>query len=295
MGMGREIYESSPQARALLDQSDDILSMPLTKLMFEGPDQELQRTENSQPAILAMSLACLTAWEEMASSDHSAPIATAGHSLGEYTSLVASGALEWADGLRLVRERGRLMQYASDLRPGGMAAIIGLDETIMEEICMETGVEIANINADDQIVISGDRLFVAKAMDLASARGAKKTVQLAVSGAFHSSLMYPAQEGLAEIIAGIKFNDPQVPIIANATSLSLTTADAVKGELMSQLCSCVHWKRSMKAMTNAGVDTFVEFGPGKVLGNLMKRIDRQASVYSLGDLSSIQMVAGMAT
>ena len=295
MGMGLELYRSSDAARKVLDEANDILAMPLTEMIFQGPAQQLERTENSQPAIMAVSLACLKAWEGMTSTPPPSPVALAGHSLGEYTALVVAGALDWADALRLVRERGRLMQQASDMRAGGMAAIIGLDETVMEEICMETGVEIANINADDQLVISGDRLFVAKAMDLASARGARKTVPLAVSGAFHSSLMYPAQEGLAQAIDRVAFRDPQVPIIANSISTPLTTAQEVKGELMSQLCSCVQWRKSMKAMVESGVSSFVEFGPGKVLGGLLKRIDRRAEVLTLADFASIQKVAGVAT
>ena len=227
----------------------------------------------------------------MAASPIHEPVALAGPSLGEYTALVVSGALGWADALKLVRERGRLMQRASDLRSGTMAAIIGLDESIMEEICIETGVEIANINSDDQLVISGDRLFVAKAMDLASMRGARKTVALAVGGAFHSTLMYPAQEELIEVIEQVPLKDPQIPIIANSTSVPLTTARAVKTELMNQLCSCVQWRKSVRYMADSGVSRFVEFGPGKVLSGLVKRIDREAHVVNLADLDSIQKAA----
>ena len=295
VGMGLELYQSSAAARKVLDEANEILGMPLTRLIFEGPTRELERTEYSQPAIMAISFACLKAWEEMSSSPLPKPVALAGHSLGEYTALVVSGTLDWADALPLVRERGKLMQQASDLRAGGMAAIIGLDETILEEICMETGVEIANVNTDDQIVISGDRLLVAKAMDLASARGARKTVPLAVSGAFHSSLMYPAQEGLAEAIEGLRFHDPQIPIIANSTSTPLSTAMEVKTELMSQLCTCVQWKKSVTTMVDSGISSFVEFGPSKVISSLLKRIDRQSEVLSLTDLISIQHATKVAT
>ena len=288
MGMGLELYNASPAARKLLNEANDILGMSLTELIFQGPAKELERTEYSQPAILAVSLACLEAWREKATTPPPQPAALAGHSLGEYTALAVSGAIDWADALRLVRERGRLMQEASDMRAGTMAAIIGLDESIMEEICMETGVEIANINSDDQLVISGDRLFVAKAMDLASMRGARKTIPLAVGGAFHSTLMYPAQERLIETIKNLELRDPQVPIIANATSSPLTTASAVKVELMSQLCTCVQWNKSVKTMANSGVSQFIEFGPGKVLTGLVKRISKGSTAVNVADLDSIE-------
>ena len=286
--MGLELYHRSESARRLFQDVDDVLGIPLSKLVFRGPAKELERTENSQPAIMAVSLACLKAWQEIDPSSLPAPSALAGHSLGEYTALVVAGSLEWSDALRLVRERGRLMQRASDIRAGSMAAIIGLDESIMEEICMETGVEIANVNADDQLVISGDRIFVAKAMDLASVRGAKRTIPLSVSGAFHSSLMYPAEEGLAEAISQVSFRDPQVPIIGNSTSTQLTTAAEVKAELMSQLCSCVQWRKSIKTMVGSGIGNFVEFGPGRVLGSLLKRIDGKAQLVNMTDYNSIE-------
>jgi [acyl-carrier-protein] S-malonyltransferase len=294
VGMGLELSKTSKEAERVFKEADEILSMPLSKMIFEGPEEELQKTENAQPAIMAMSMACFRAWLELVPSSNLRPIALAGHSLGEYTSLVASGALAWPDALSLVRERGRLMQMASDRRASTMAAVIGLDETILEEICMETGVEIANINADDQIVISGDKRFVAQALDLACVRGARKTIPLAVCGAFHSSFMSPAQEGLADAIEIVPFKDPQVPVIGNATSALLTTAEMVKADLMSQLCCCVQWSKSMKVMTQMGVSNFLEFGPGKILGSLVKRVDRQAGVFSIGDLSSLRHAAGQA-
>ena len=298
VGMGLELYQSSGAAREVFDEVDDTLGMPLAKLIFEGPEDELQKTVNSQPAIMATSIACLKAMEEIHEGHKFRPAALAGHSLGEYTSLVVSGAVGLADGMRLVRERGRLMQEACDLRAGSMAAILGLDEASLEEVCMETGAEIANINGGDQIVISGDRLCVARALDLASIRGARKAIPLPVSGAFHSSLMATAQDGLARALDEIEFGDPQVPIIANATSVPLTTARMVKDELMTQLCSCVQWKQSVSQMIDSGISGFVEFGPGRVLGSLIKRIssdpdyrDRQVEVLNVGDLASARKVA----
>ena len=296
--MGRELYHSSRAAKELYDSVDDILSFPLTKLIFEGPEEELEKTVNSQPAIMATSLACLEALKELEPRGRHAPQAMAGHSLGEYTSLVVSGSLDLDDGIRLVQERGRLMQEASEMHPGSMAAIIGLDEDTVEEICLETGAEMANINGGDQIVISGDRVCVARAVDMASIRGARKAIPLAVSGAFHSSLMSPAQEGLAAVIEGLDFRDPAVPIIGNSSSIHLTTAQSVKDELLVQLCSCVQWSNCVSRLIDAGVSDFIEFGPGRVLGNLIKRIssgpmyrDRRVEVLSVADPSSAQKVA----
>ena len=298
VGMGLDIYRSSKAAKEVFDEVDDILSFPLTTLAFEGPEDELERTVNSQPAIMATSLACLRALNELSPEAMSTPVAVAGHSLGEYTSLVVSGALGLADGIQLVRERGRLMQEAAENHPGSMAAIIGLDEDTIEEICHETGAEIANINGNDQIVISGDRMCIARAADMASIRGAKKAIPLAVSGAFHSSLMSSAQQGLEEAMHEISFSDPDIPIFANSTSRPVTTAGEVKNELLTQLCSCVQWKKSVTHMIDAGVSSFIEFGPGKVLGSLIKRIcaspvywDKRLEVMNVADLASAMKVA----
>ena len=298
VGMGLELYQASRAAKAVFDEVDDVLSFPLTKIIFEGPKDDLQQTINSQPAIMATSLACLKAVEELHGQDHTSPAAVAGHSLGEYTSLVVSGVLDPRDGIRLARDRGRLMQEASEMHPGSMAAILGLDEETVEEICFETGAQVANVNGDQQIVISGDKLCVARAVDLASSRGAGKAIPLAVSGAFHSSLMSPAQRGLAEAIQDVEFRDPDVPIFANSTSVPLTTAQTVREELLTQLCSCVQWKKSVDHMIESGVSSFIEFGPGKVLTGLIKRISsnpeycgRHVSALNVADISSARRAA----
>ena len=298
VGMGLELYRSSMVAKQVFDEVDDILSFPLTRVIFDGPEEELAKTINSQPAIMATSLACLKALDGFHQQDVCQPMALAGHSLGEYTSLVVSGVLDVADGIRLVRERGRLMQEASEMHPGSMAAILGLDEDTVAEICLETGAELANINGNDQIVISGDRISVARAVDLASIRGARKAIPLAVSGAFHSSLMSPAQQGLAGAIEEVDFHDPAIPIIANSTYTQMTTAQAVKDELLVQLCTCVQWNKSVSRMIDTGVSSFIEFGPGKVLGSLIKKIlstpeykDRHVEVLNVVDLSSAQRAA----
>ncbi len=298
VGMGSELYKSSEAARGVFDQVDEILGAHLTEIIFEGPQEELEKTVNSQPAIMATSLACLRAMEEMHGQVQYVPAAVAGHSLGEYTSLVVSGAVDLEDGFRLVRERGRLMQEACDQRPGSMAAILGLDETTLAEVCMETGAQIANINGGGQIVISGDKLCVARALDMASIRGAKRAIPLPVSGAFHSTLMSPAQEGLSAAIDEITIRDPDIPIIANATSDPLTTAEMVRAELRTQLCSCVRWKQSVGRMIDEGVSGFIEFGPGRVLGGLIKRIssdsiykDRSLDIMNVADLETARQVA----
>ena len=288
VGMGLELYQSSPAAREVFEEADDSLGFSLSRLIFEGPTRDLQDTVNSQPAIMVVSIACWKAWEEYLGAQSPEPISVAGHSLGEYTSLVVAGVLHFRDGIRLVRERGRLMHEASELRPGGMAAIIGLGELAFEHICAETGVELANVNSDDQVVISGDKIAVARAMDLATARGAKKTVPLKVSGAFHSSLMGHAQQGLAEAIAGLEMADPTFPIVANSMAAPVATAEEVRGELIEGLCHCVRWKQSVQYMVDSGASHFVEFGPSRVLSSLIKRIDRDVEAYTLSDPASIE-------
>ena len=291
VGMGQELYATSRAARETFEEADESLGFRLSNLIFQGPTRELQDTVNSQPAIMTVSIACWKAWEEALGPEACGPSVVAGHSLGEYTSLVVAGVIGFGEAVKLVRERGRLMQEAALDRPGGMAAIIGLDEMTLEHICAETGVELANINSDDQIVVSGDKIAVAWAMDLASARGARKTIPLAVSGAFHSSRMLGAKEGLAEAVGALNLRDPQLPIIANSDSTPLTTAGEVKEELIEGLCQCVQWKNSVRYMVGSGVSQFVEFGPSGVLSSLIKRIDRGVQAVTLSDPASIQKLS----
>ena len=295
VGMGLELYNTSKAAKDVFDEADEALEFPISELILRGPDDELQDTVNSQPAIMTVSIACWKACEELLGSEAPRPVSIAGHSLGEYTSMVVSQVITFSEGVKLVRERGRLMHQASQQRPGGMAAIIGLDESVLEEICWETGVELGNINSDEQIVVSGDKIAVARAMDLASARGARKTIPLPVSGAFHSSLMLQAQAGLAEAVSTLKLHDPKMPIIANSTSAPLTTADEVRDELIYGLCQCVQWKNSVRYMVNSGVSHFVEFGPAKVLAGLIRRIEPNVQAVTLSDLTSIRKMAEAAT
>ena len=292
VGMGQELYDSSQAAREVFQEADETLGVRLSKLIFQGPSRKLQDTVKSQPAIMTVSIAAWKAWEEFTGSGLETPAALAGHSLGEYTSMVVAGVVSFADGVSLVRQRGRLMQQASKGRPGGMAAILGLDELAASQICSETGVELANINSDDQIVISGDKIAVAQAMDLASARGARKTIPLTVSGAFHSSLMQEAKDGLSEALVSMDFQDPVAPIIANSDCAELRTGEQVREELVRGLCQCVQWRNTVRCMVDSGITQFVELGPASVLAGLIKRIDRGVEAVALSNPESIRKLAG---
>jgi len=218
------------------------------------------------------------------------PAFLAGHSLGEYTALTVAGVLDFATTVYLARERGRLMHEAGRERPGSMAAIIGLDEALLTEVCQETDTRIANINCPGQLVISGAIDNLGKAVDLAKAKGAHRAIPLQVSGAFHTPLMQSAMDGMSEIITTLSFGDPAIPIIGNTTAQPLTTADAIKEELLRQLCNCVQWQRSIEYMIDNGVSTFIEIGPGKVLTGLIKRINNGVELINIGDVEAIKSI-----
>ncbi|MFC1848179.1 ACP S-malonyltransferase [Chloroflexota bacterium] len=286
VGMGYKLYQSSREAREIFEAADEALGFPISRLCFEGPEDELRATINSQPAILTVSVACLRAATEI--NGVVKPAFVAGHSLGEYTALVAANVLDFADAVRLVRERGRLMYEAGRSRPGGMAAIIGLDDESVDDVCMETGAQIANYNCSGQVVVSGTKEAVARTMDLAQSRGAVGVVPLEVSGAFHSDLMQPTVAGMTQAISQVDFRPAQVPIVVNCTARPITTSDEVKEELLQQLCHCVQWQPSMEYMLDAGVSTFIEIGPGIVLSKLVKRINKTVQVLNMGDPESIK-------
>ncbi|MFC1973784.1 ACP S-malonyltransferase [Chloroflexota bacterium] len=288
VGMGYDLCLSSPAAKRVFDEADQALDIPLSRLCFEGQEEDLRQTVNAQPAIMTMSIACLRVAIEH--NNLPKPSFVAGHSLGEYTALVAANTVDFADGLRLVRERGRLMQEAGEQRPGSMAAIIGLDKNSLEEVCQKSGAQIANINSPEQIVISGPEEAVARAIELAKARGARKAILLHVSGAFHSTLMQSAVDKMAHAISQTTLRSPEVPIIANSTAQPLTTADEVKEELLQQLCNCVKWQPSVEYIMGNGVSTFIEIGPGRVLSGLIKRIHGEAQVFNMNDMASIQAI-----
>ena len=287
VGMGRDLYDAFSSTQEIFKEADEALGIPLSRLCFEGPEEELCQTINAQPAILTTSVACLKAASEI-SGELVCPAYMAGHSLGEYTALVAAGVLDFADAVRLTRERGRLMQYAGQMVPGGMVAVIGLDEVSVEAVCQETGARISNINSPGQIVISGSKEAMVRAVDLSLAMGARYSKPLNVSGAFHSHLMEPAVEGMVRAIKDVEFHDPSVPIVVNSTAQAVVTAEEIKRELLDQMASCVQWQRSVEYMVSAGVSTFVEIGPGQVLSGLIKRISKDARTVNVGDVSSVK-------
>jgi len=292
--MGRDLYDRFDSARGVFNQADDALGFPLSRLCFDGPEDELRQTINAQPAIVTVSLACLEAARK-AGGDNNIPLPTylAGHSLGEYTALAAAGVLSIADTIYLARERGRLMHEAGLKQPGGMVAVLGADAELLAAACADTGTHLVNINCPGQLVISGAKENLTQTVDLLKSRGITKTIPLQVSGAFHTPLMQPAADGLAEVIASLTFNQPLVPVIANTTAEPLTTAEAIKDELLRQLCSCVRWQQSVEYMINDGVSTFIEIGPGRVLAGLIKRIKREARMVNIGDADSAGNLANL--
>ncbi|MFC1897538.1 ACP S-malonyltransferase [Chloroflexota bacterium] len=293
VGMGRDLYDNFDSAKAVFEQADEILGFSLSQLCFEGPEDELRQTINTQPALVTVSFACLKTIQNMSGSNSLPPPSfVAGHSLGEYTALAAAGVLDFATTVYLARERGRLMHEAGQRNPGGMVAVIGLDETSLAEVCGETNTRIANINCPGQLVISGTQENLTRATDLAQAKGANRTIPLQVSGAFHSPLMQPAVDSMSEIIATLSFHEPLIPIIANTTAQPITTAEQVKVELLNQLCNGVQWQRSVEYMINNGVSTFIEIGPGKVLSGLIRRINKDTETLNIGDTEAIKSIIG---
>jgi [acyl-carrier-protein] S-malonyltransferase len=289
-GMGRDLYDNFASAKAVFDQADDVLGLSLSRLCFEGPEDELRQTINAQPAILIVSYACLQAIQEV-NPAFPPPSFVAGHSLGEYTALAAAGVVDFATALYLARERGRLMQEAGANRPGSMAAVMGLDEVALAETCLQAGAHVVNINCPGQLVISGDVANVNRAMDLAREKGAPRVIPLPVSAAFHSPLMQPTVDAMAEIVSSLPFRAPAVPIVANTSARPLTTAESVKAELLGQICSCVQWQRSIEFMVAEGATVFYEIGPSKVLTGLIKRINREVETVNIGDAAAVKSVA----
>jgi len=291
VGMGRDLYDSLASARTIFEEADEALGIALTKLCFEGPEDELTQTINAQPALLTASFACLQATREIAGKSLPGASFLAGHSLGEYTALAVAGVIDFSTAVRLARERGRLMHEAGQVQKGSMAAIIGLEESLLAEVCQKTDTVLANINCPGQIVISGAAENIARAMEMATAAGAKRAIELQVSGAFHSPLMKPAVDGLIKYLEETDFKDPAIPVIANTTGEPLPTAAAVKTELLNQLNNPVQWQRTIEYIYGQGVPTFIEIGPGQVLTGLIKRINQEARTINLNSLESIKVLA----
>lgn len=289
VGMGKDLYDQFQSARDLYDQADEILGFKLSRLCFEGPEEDLQQTRNTQPAIAVTSLALLRVATEVTPPLLARPAFVAGHSLGEYTALVAAGSLSFESAVRLLRARGELMQAAGDRNPGTMAAVLGLDIADCEEICREAGAEICNVNAPGQVVIGGRREAVVRALDYAKARGAAKVIPLSVSGAFHSSLMRPAAEGMVQHVATATVNDPLVPVVVNCTAGLAQDELAIRHELVDQVSRPVQWSNTVEFLGSQGVSTFIEFGPGRVLSAIIKRMLRKSTCINVNDATSVRL------
>jgi len=287
-GMGRELAESFPIARATFDEGDQALGFPLSTLCFEGPAERLQLTANTQPAILATSVAAYRVLEEKAVR----PVWVAGHSLGEYSALVAAGSLTLTDALRLVRHRGEYMQEAVPVGTGAMAALLGIGIDAVAALCAEAAqgevCSPANVNSAEQIVIAGHKAAVERAMALASAAGAKRAVPLPVSAPFHCSLMRPAQERLTPELNAAEFRDLQFPLLNNVRVEEVRTGAAARQGLIDQIPSPVQWEQTARKLLAAGVNLFVEVGPGRVLSGLMRQIDRSAACVNVEDAKSLE-------
>jgi [acyl-carrier-protein] S-malonyltransferase len=286
VGMCRDLFDNVKSARAVFEQADRALGFSLSRLCFAGPEEELRQTVNAQPALVTASFACLEAAREFNGDKLIDPDFLAGHSLGEYTALAVAGVFDFTAAVRLARERGRLMHDVGRRKPGGMAAIIGLEEAKLAVVCRESGTVMANVNSPGQIVISGASASIARAMEMAKAAGAARAIPLQVSGAFHSPLMQPIIEDMTFAIESVPFKDPAIPVIANMTASPMTTAAGVKTELINQLTNPVQWQRSVEYMVSQGVDTFIEIGPGKVLTGLIKRINKEVVTRNIFDLDS---------
>ena len=284
--MGRDLATTYPAARAVFEEADAALGFPLSELCFAGPEDDLRQTINAQPAILITSIAALRA-AQAAGRIQGLPGWVAGHSVGEYSALIAVGSLTLADGVRLVRTRGRLMHEAGLRTPSGMAAVLNADGALIEEVCAQVGVDVANLNAPGQTVISGPSAPLAEAVAKLKERGVRRIIPLNVSGAFHARVMTPAAEGLAAAVAGTSVKDAQVPLLANVTVRPIQTAAEIRQELIDQLCRPVRWQGVMEALATLGARRYLEFGPGTVLSGLAKRILPDADALSVNSVAAI--------
>ena len=287
VGMGKDLAEKFPPAKTWFDRANTALGYDLASICFNGPEAELTKTENAQPGIFLVSWVAFQLLKEQAPSLKFN--ATAGLSLGEFTALAAAGAMSFEDGLRVVRQRGRFMQEACEATRGGMAAVIGLDEAPTREVCAEAGVVLANLNCPGQIVISGEADKIAKAVELAKAKGAKRAIPLPVAGAYHSPLMTSAQPKLQAELAKVKLSPPVVPVISNVTGQAHGVAADISARLVEQVTSSVLWEKSMRHLLAQGFTRFIELGPGTALSGFMKRIDKGAQMLNVADVASLEM------
>ncbi len=294
VGMGEELNKQSPAAKAIFQEADAALGFSLSDLIFTGPEEELRLTANTQPAILTASIAVLAALKEKLGRIEAQYVA--GHSLGEYSALVTAGALSFADAVKIVRARGQYMEEAVPAGQGAMAAVLGIERAALDTVCREVTacgnpVQLANLNSPGQIVISGSAEGVKVAGEKAKAAGAKRVMPLNVSGPFHSSLMQPAADKLAETLADVVLHDAEIPVVANVSARPITRRDEIFSSLIEQVASPVLWEDSIQYMVEAGVTTFIEIGPGKVLSGLIKKIaPGDVNIYAVQDLASLEEV-----
>lgn len=286
VGMGEDLYQRYPQAKEIFDCADKALGFNLSKLIFNGPQEELSKTVNCQAAIFTVSIACLRAFQAQ-EADINVKF-TAGLSLGEYSALVAAETLNFEGGLQLVRNRAQYMEEASLKSPGGMVSVIGLPQDAVEKICAQAEVEVANLNCPGQIVISGAFPALEKAKELAAAAGARKTIPLEVGGAFHSKLMALAAQNLASALEKVEIRSPKVPVISNVSAKEENSSAEIKDNLSRQLLSRTHWEDSINFISSCGIRKFIEIGPGKVLKGLLRRIDTGLKVYNIGTASDLE-------
>ncbi len=291
VGMGKDLYDSYPAARTFFEKADEVLEFALSRLCFEGPEDELNDTYNTQPALLVVSAALL----ELMNAEELNPAYMAGHSMGEYTALYAAGVLSFEDALRLTRERGRLMKEAGENNPGGMAAIIALSDELVDQICQrataqhsEKVVQVANYNCPGQVVITGHEEPLLTAMELAQEAKARKVVRLPISIASHSPLMRHAADELKRVVASIDFGAARIPIVGNVTAAPLTEPHEFASELVQQLTNPVRWVESVQLMLTHGVSRFVEIGAGNVLTGLIKRINRKSQRVNVGTVAELE-------
>lgn len=287
--MGRDLAEGFPAARATFEEADEALGTPLSRIMWEGPAEELTLTHNAQPALLTHSVAAYRVAADAVGDVRFG----AGHSLGEFSAYVAAGSLAFADAVHVVRRRGELMLRSGEERPGTMAALVGLEDEAAREVCQQASGEggvcvAANFNSPGQVVISGDVPSVRRAMDLAKEAGAKRAIPLNVSGAFHSPLMAVAEAGLQAVLDAVELRDPRFPIVSNVTAAPVTGAADARRLLVEQLTSPVRWADGVRTMRGAGVERFLELGAGSVLAGLLKRIDRAATCQTLGTAAEVR-------
>ncbi|UCE17478.1 MAG: ACP S-malonyltransferase [Gemmatimonadota bacterium] len=288
VGMGKDLHEAFPMIRELYNKANEILGCDLAKLSFEGPEEKLRQTQYTQPLILVHSLCVLSILER----EGFEATAAAGHSLGEYTALKAAGALSSEDVIDLVKKRGEYMQQAGEEQPGTMAAIIGLSRDIVERICQEAGsagpIQPANFNSPEQIAVSGARTAVHRAIDMAKAMGATKAVELSVGGAFHSTLMGSAAQRMEIALKTVHISTARIPVISNFSAEPVKDPEVIRTSLAKQIVNPVLWDDSINRMRQLDIDHYLEIGPGKVLRGLMRRINREAEILSLGDVPGIE-------